>query len=156
MWHGIQQPESPRVTLTCHGKMVVMVMVVMVMVAFPCERGFEENVQPFIPSLCFFFFKLEIRSCTLIPLFMPESVHTGSASWNNCGQVFPDKLHVSSFPNRFPHYPCGTVSPLWLCWVKDLGVTCHLHFWQNDQGFLHATAVTRGWIRPWVRVSTQS
>ena len=24
-------------------------------------------------------------------------------------------------------------------------VTCHLHFWQNDQGLLHATAVTRGW-----------
>ena len=25
-----------------------------------------------------------------------------------------------------------------------LAVTCHLHFWQNDQGLLHATAVTRG------------
>ena len=25
-----------------------------------------------------------------------------------------------------------------------LGVTCHLHFWQNDRGLLHATAVTRG------------
>ena len=23
-----------------------------------------------------------------------------------------------------------------------LGVTCHLHFWQNDQGLLHTTAVT--------------
>ena len=26
-----------------------------------------------------------------------------------------------------------------------LAVTCHLHFWQNDQGLLRATAVTRGW-----------
>ena len=26
-----------------------------------------------------------------------------------------------------------------------LAVTCHLHFWQNDRDFLHATAVTRGW-----------
>ena len=26
-----------------------------------------------------------------------------------------------------------------------LGVTCHLHFWQNDRGRLHATAVTWGW-----------
>ena len=26
-----------------------------------------------------------------------------------------------------------------------LGVTCHLHFWQNDQDRLRATAVTRGW-----------
>ena len=25
-----------------------------------------------------------------------------------------------------------------------LCVTCHLHFWQNDQGFLHATAVVTG------------
>ena len=25
-----------------------------------------------------------------------------------------------------------------------LAVTCYLHFWQNDQGLLHATAVTRG------------
>ena len=26
-----------------------------------------------------------------------------------------------------------------------LAVTCHLHFWQNDRDFLHATAVTQGW-----------
>ena len=26
-----------------------------------------------------------------------------------------------------------------------LAVTCHLCFWQNDQGLLCATAVTRGW-----------
>ena len=26
-----------------------------------------------------------------------------------------------------------------------LAVTCHLHFWQHDQGLLRATAVTRGW-----------
>ena len=25
-----------------------------------------------------------------------------------------------------------------------LGVTCHLHFWQNDRGLLRATAVTLG------------
>ena len=25
-----------------------------------------------------------------------------------------------------------------------LAVTCHLHFWQNDQGPLHATAVAQG------------
>ena len=26
-----------------------------------------------------------------------------------------------------------------------LAVTCHPHFWQNDRGLLHATAVTWGW-----------
>ena len=25
-----------------------------------------------------------------------------------------------------------------------LAVTCHLHFWQNDWGLLHAAVVTRG------------
>ena len=55
-----------------------------------------------LPVLCFF--KVEIRSHTLIPLFMPESVHSGLASGDDCGQVFPDKLWRSSFPDRFPHY----------------------------------------------------
>ena len=27
-----------------------------------------------------------------------------------------------------------------------LAVTCHPHFWQNDLEFLHAVAVTWGWI----------
>ena len=40
-----------------------------------------------------------------------------------------------------------------------LGVTCHLHFWQNDCGLLRATAVTKGWgggwNGHWIRVSTK-
>ena len=46
---------------------------------------------------CAFLFKVEICSCTLIPLFIPGSVHSGSASWDNCGQKFPNKLRVSLF-----------------------------------------------------------
>ena len=43
--------------------------------------------------LAFFFFfkkkkKMEISSCTLISLFMLGSVHSGSASWDDCGQMF--------------------------------------------------------------------
>ena len=30
-----------------------------------------------------------------------------------------------------------------------LGVTCHLHFWQNDPGLLCATAITLKWNRCW-------
>ena len=37
-----------------------------------------------------------------------------------------------------------------------LGVTSHLHFWQNDRGLSRASAVTRGWNGHRVRVSTQS
>ena len=39
--------------------------------------------------------KMEISSCSLILLFSPWSVHSGSASWDDCGQVFPGKLLVS-------------------------------------------------------------
>ena len=39
----------------------------------------------------FYFFEAEISSRTLIPLFTPRSVHSGSASWDDCGWVFPDE-----------------------------------------------------------------
>ena len=59
----------------------------------------------FPPALnFFFFFKVEISSCTLIPLFGPGSVRYGSAHLDDCDRVFPDELHVSSFLERFPHY----------------------------------------------------
>ena len=53
---------------------------------------------------CAFSFKVEISSRTLIPLFRSGSVHSGSTSWDHCGRMFPDRLRVSSFPDRFPHY----------------------------------------------------
>ena len=52
----------------------------------------------------FFFFEREISSRSLIPLFVQGSVHSGSASWDDCGRMFPDKLPVSPFPDRFSHY----------------------------------------------------
>ena len=51
----------------------------------------------------FFFFAVEVRSRTLIPLSVPGSVDSGSVSWDDCGRMFPEKLRVSSFPDRFPH-----------------------------------------------------
>ena len=96
-----------------------------------------------------FFFYVEIILSTLIPLFTPGSVHSGSAGWDHCGRVFPDKLHVSQLPDRFPHYTWTAalsahsdflVSRVYTC----LGITCHLHFSQNDPGLLCATAGTQG------------
>ena len=49
----------------------------------------------------FFFFKVGISSRALIPLFRPGSVHSGSASWDDCDQVFLDELCVSLFPDRY-------------------------------------------------------
>ena len=48
---------------------------------------------------------MEIRSHTLIPLLRPGSVHIGSASSDDCGQMFL-MLRVSSFPDRLLHYAC--------------------------------------------------
>ena len=113
------------------------------------------------PTCIFFFFKEEISLHTLISLFMPGSVYNVSASWDDCVWMFPEKFHMSLFPDRFPHYawtaalsaqPNFVRSRVYACF----GVTCHLHFLQNDQGLLHATAVTQGWNGPWLRVSTQS
>ena len=47
-------------------------------------RGFGENVRQLISRLCFFFFKVEISSRTLIPFFRPGSVHSDSASRDDC------------------------------------------------------------------------
>ena len=70
---------------------------------FPRMRGFGGVFNNSFPT-CAFFFKVEIRLHTLFPLFRPGSVHGGSASWDNCDWVFPDKLRVSLFPDRFPCY----------------------------------------------------
>ena len=42
------------------------------------------------PACAFFFLKVEISSRTLILLLTPGSVHSGSVSSDDCGQVFPD------------------------------------------------------------------
>ena len=70
----------------------------------------------------FFFFRGDQLERTLFPLFRPESVHGGSASYDDCEGVFPDELCVSSFPDRFPHYAwtVSIVSPLRLRWVKGV------------------------------------
>ena len=74
----------------------------------------------------FFLFEVEISSRTLVSLFTPGSVHSGSASLDDCGRMFPDKLRVSSFPERKLCLHSGIVSPLRLRWVKvyaSVGVT---------------------------------
>ena len=48
------------------------------------------------------------------------------------------------------HFMQSHIRKVYAC----LAATCHLHFWQNDQDLLRATAVTRGWNV--YRVSTES
>ena len=66
------------------------------------------------------------------------------------GQMSPAKLRVSSFPDSFPHYAWTAAESAHSDFVGSRvyacsGVTCHLHFWQNEWGLLRATAATRGW-----------
>ena len=51
--------------------------------------------------------------------------------------------HVTSCKSTYNiyFYVCVCVCRVHAC----LAVTCHLHFWQNDQDLLHAIAVTHVW-----------
>ena len=76
----------------------------MVVVAFSSLARILEECLTIHSCLRIFFFEVENSSCTLISLFRPGAVHSGSASWDNCGRMFLDESRVSSFPYRFPHY----------------------------------------------------
>ena len=58
--------------------------------------------------------------------------------------IMPGQLHCQLTPTFVG-------SRVYAC----LGETCHLHFWQTDQGLLCATAGTRGRNGHRIRVSTQ-
>ena len=79
----------------------------------------------------------------------------GAFFWISTEVVYLQRWHgwcrVKLLPSRrvlcapYNHAPChlmqSHIRRVWTC----LAVTCHLHFWQNDQDLLCATAVTRGW-----------
>ena len=65
---------------------------------------------------------VEISLHTLIPLFRLGTVHSGSASWDDCDRVFPGELHASSFPDRFPH--C-----VWTAAYDAFGTMIMLNLW---------------------------
>ena len=53
-----------------------------------------------------FFLLVESSSYTLIPLFTPGSVHSSSASWDDCGQVFPNEWADTDFKHH-TNFPCS-------------------------------------------------
>ena len=90
------------------------------------EECFTIHSPPTLFCFCIFV-KVEISSRTLIPLFLLGSVHSGSANWDDCGRIIPDKLRVSSFPDRFQHYGCTAALSV-LCTVTNtyLSLYCAL------------------------------
>ena len=110
------------------------------------------NSFPTCVFFCLFFFYVEISSGKLTPFFRPGSVHSGSASWDDCDRVFLMSCVWARFlidshtlPGQWHSQPTPT--------SIDQGCMCVLHFWQNDRGLLYATAVTGGWNGHWIRVS---
>ena len=103
-------------------------------VFFACE-DFWRKVRDFNPCLrfFFFFFKAEISSRTPnLPFFRPVPVRSSSASWDDYGQMFPDELRVSSFPDSFPHHA-------WTAWSahSDFVGSRMSAFWYNlESAFL--------------------
>ena len=103
-------------------------LVVVVAMAFSLHAKIWGECLTFIPRLRFWvvvFFKVEISSHTLIPLFRPGSAHSGSASRDDCDRAFPDELHVSLFPDRFPHYVCTAA---WAANFNLIGSKVYAHF----------------------------
>ena len=90
-------------TLTCTTGSLTCTQLLVVVAFSSLARIFGEcwNIHS-PPALLIFIVKISSR--TLIPLFRPGSIHSGSPSLDDCGRVFPDQLRVSSFPDRFPYY----------------------------------------------------
>ena len=112
-----------------------------------------------LPALFLLFFKVEISFCKLIPSLGQDQ--STVAQWAE--MIVPERsccvwacflIGSHTMPGQWHSQP--TLTSLGQGCMPCLGVTCNLHFWQNDQGLLHATAVTRGWSGHWLRVSTQS
>ena len=102
-----------------HGE-IIKYMVVVAFCLYARIMGEVQWVVP-LPVLFFFFFGVEISSQTPIPLFRLRSVHSGSASWDHWGQVFPVQLHGSSFPWEVTVLCLdSTLSPLQLCCFKGV------------------------------------
>ena len=108
-----------------------------------CEESGERFNNSFPPALFIALNGDQRPHQFQFSFFRSGSVHRGSASWYDCGQVFPNELHVSLFPDRFPLYAWTVAQSAHFNFIGSsvyacLGVICHLHFWQNDRGLLYA------------------
>ena len=123
-----------------------------------------------LPSFLFFFFffffkKISLKQSWLpafssrapVPLFRSGSVNNhSSASWDHCGQVFPDELRVSSFSTLCLDI---IVNPLRNRWVRDVYVLkwnlppALLAEWP---GSFTCHCGNTGWNGHRIRVSTES
>ena len=64
---------------------------------YSLARIWGEDLTIHSPPALFFFFNGDQLEHTDFTFFRPESAHSGFASWDDCGRVFPKELCVSSF-----------------------------------------------------------
>ena len=103
------------------------------MMTFSSLARFMGKVKRFIPRLSFLVSFLSGDQIAYTSFTFLGQDQSSSASWDDCGPVFPDELSVSSFSSVIgSHTMPGQYSPFRLRWVKPvvccLGVTCHLLF----------------------------
>ena len=123
----------------------------------PAQTGgrFDDSF-PACASFFFLFFQ-KLRSTCIHQFHFFDQDQSTVAQW---AKMTVAKCSLTScmyvcFPGRFLHYGWTAQSANSNFFGSRVyarsGVTCHLHFWQNDQGLLHATAVTRRWNGSWIR-----
>ena len=138
-----------------------------ILVAFLRLRGLGVKVRPFILRLrlFFFFFLFFLKwrlACTHQSHFLgrnqslvAQRAETNEARCSLTRVACELELQIDfhTMPGRHCHStPTSLGQRVYAC----LGVTCHLHFRQNERGLLRATAVTRGTYGHRIGVSTQS
>ena len=97
---------------------------------------------------CCYFGVFRLHHTTTHPVMSLHEKPYITFSLNNCTHWLHAKLITFSL-NKWTN----NIRRLYAC----LAVTCHRHFWQNDRGLLHETAVTRRWYGYRTkRVSTKS
>ena len=104
----------------------------------------KSGIGACVPTL-FFFFWVAISLRTVIPLFWPCSIHSGSSSRDDCVPWRVECELVSLIGSNTVTGQQSAHSDFvgWRVYAC-VGVTCQLYFWQNDRGLLRVTAVTRG------------
>ena len=80
-------------------------------------------------------------------LNIPQSGVLTALTWLAPHEIAVVSVQVLCTPysHAWCHFMQSCMRKVYAC----LAVTCHLHFWQNDQDLLHATAVTWGWNGYW-------
>ena len=104
--------------------------------------------EPHCTTISSSVFEVEISLHTLNPVFRPGLVHSSSAGWDDCGWLFPEKLCLGLFLDRFPTLPHSNFVE-----SRVYALPALLAEWP---GTFMCHCSDTGWNGHWIRVCTQS